>query len=1582
MDYDSTASRVLLFGGGLTGAASEGVLSDTWAWDGVNWIQQFPAASPPARESLGMTYDAAHQTTVIFGGEDAQVDSLSDTWLFVNNPGPSLTVTVPAGVQYTFNNQTYTGTQTIVVASGAYTLSTASPQSTGTGTQAVFVSWSDGGAQSHTVTVGSSPVSVIGSFQSQYLLTTTASPTNGGVVIQTSGSGGGPYYNPGTLVSVTYTPSSGYNFTGWSGACSGSGGCFVTMNAPAAVTANFVQQTYAVTITVPAGIQYSLGGFPLTGTETISLPAGSYGLALNSPQSTGAGTQAAFVSWSDGGAQSHNIVVTNAAVNVTGTFKTQYLLTVVDNPTVGGGAFPVTVVASAPYYDAGTAVVLSPSPAAGYEFLYWGGVCSGSGSLCLVVMTAPMSVAAYFAASENWVPLFPAVSPSQRTLAAMAYDSARQETVLFGGQSISSILSDTWVWNGSTWTQKSPAVSPPAREAYAMAYDAARQKVVLFGGASGASTLSDTWVWDGNTATWTHMTPATSPPARAWHSMAYDAARQQVVLFGGESGNTVFSETWVWDGANWAQKAVSGPSGREAPWMTFDAARQQVVLFGGNTSLDINSKSTLLADTWVWNGAAWTQKTPAVSPSVRSQATMAYDANIEQVVLFAGYGGVFSNITWLWDGANWTQKFYAVSPDDRDGAMMAYDAARQQVVLFGGDEVQGFDNETWVYCNNLPIPPSYPLTLTVNPPGAGSVLALVSGQSGPSYFAGSTASVAAYANPGYGFEYFSGACTGVTCNVIVSGPTTVTANFGPPSKWIELFPATSPGYRLESRLVEDQARQQLVLFSGSSASGASADTWVWDGNNWTQKFPVNSPPARTEYSIAYDSARQQVVLFGGQGSAGHALADTWVWDGTNWTQKSPATSPPGRFCGGMAYDSVHQQIVLFGGTNYAGGTPYNVFADTWVWDGAKWTQKPAAGPAMRLGAAMAWDGARQRIVLFGGLSDVLSVNPAAPFYSDTWVWDGGVWTQMAPAASPPGHANSWIAYDPLIQQVVLFGGDRTSNVASSATWFWDGANWSQQTYAINPSDRELGPMMAYDSTRQQVVMFGGSSVPNGSSLTDTWVFANNIQPPRFTMTTAASPATGGAVAQSAPGQMGPTYIGGTQVQVTATPNPGYELESYSGACEGFSSCSVFMDSNKTVTANFGTPLKWVEEFPSSSPQPFGIGENVALAYDAARQQVVLFGAVVGGSPFGNQTWVWTGSNWTQKFPATVPPARYGQSVAWDQTNQQVVMFGGANAGGALSDTWVWDGVNWTQKAVGAVSPPPRLNHRMASDGQHVVLFGGWTGAFTGTYLYSDTWLWDGTSWTQPVLFAHPTGRSDFGMAYDPVRQRIFVFSGLEVGADTWMWEPGTPGSWFQLAPASAPPAGWNAMAFDAARQQTVLYVEVPNGPQTWIFDGINWVQRLTSVTPAKRYAAGMAYDAATQQTVLFGGTDYASGLPIADTWVWLPPSTNLTPGPPSIAKDAGGDYLVTVTLTNAGNVPLTSIQVNSAKLSSTTSAAFTTPVTVLNVPPGGVATFTAKFPPSTGTSGTAVPVTFSGIYSTGAVSNAPWTASARQITLP
>ena len=122
-----------------------------------------------------------------------------------------------------------------------------------------------------------------------------------------------------------------------------------------------------------------------------------------------------------------------------------------------------------------------------------------------------------------------------------------------------------------------------------MAYDEARDRLVLFGGTNGPVVFNDTWEWDGSD--WALRTPEQSPPPMTFHALAYDPARGRTNLFGEGPSSC---ETWEWDGAQWTRRStLQTPSARGAAAYTFDRARGRLVIFGGS-----DQNRYFLDDTW------------------------------------------------------------------------------------------------------------------------------------------------------------------------------------------------------------------------------------------------------------------------------------------------------------------------------------------------------------------------------------------------------------------------------------------------------------------------------------------------------------------------------------------------------------------------------------------------------------------------------------------------------------------------------------------------------------------------------------------------------------------------------------------------------------------------------------------------------------------------------------------------------------------------------------------------------------------------------------------------------------------------
>lgn len=308
----------------------------------------------------------------------------------------------------------------------------------------------------------------------------------------------------------------------------------------------------------------------------------------------------------------------------------------------------------------------------------------------------------------DWTLLNPIGFPPGRNLQAMAYDLKSNQVLLFGGRRYPQYLNDTWTWDGVTWTERDPDLRPIWRQAHGMAFDQARGEAVVFGGRShynfyNCQEFGDTWIWREDA--WVEQHPDQSPSHRSGLRLAYDEVCQETVLFGGLSFPTpgqapiFYNDTWVWKGGQWSQKNPrQSPQPRLEQAMAYDNIRQQVVMFGG---WGISSTNFIdLADTQIWDGVAWSPRTPAINPGPRHQAAMAFDEARGVMVLF---GGVKWNSddwilddTWIWDGTNWLKKNPVNSPPARaDARAMVYDAAREEVILFGGYDYNNLQNDTW-----------------------------------------------------------------------------------------------------------------------------------------------------------------------------------------------------------------------------------------------------------------------------------------------------------------------------------------------------------------------------------------------------------------------------------------------------------------------------------------------------------------------------------------------------------------------------------------------------------------------------------------------------------------------------------------------------------------------------------------------------------------------------------------------------------------------------------------------------------------------------------------------------------------------
>lgn len=281
-----------------------------------------------------------------------------------------------------------------------------------------------------------------------------------------------------------------------------------------------------------------------------------------------------------------------------------------------------------------------------------------------------------------------------------------------------------------------------------------------------------------------------------------------------------------------------------------------------------------------------------------------------------------------------------------------------------------------------------------------------------------------------------------------------------------------------------------------------------------------------------------------------------------------ASGPGGRHSMSIAYDGTG--LLLYGGT---AGQNTTTLSDTWRWDGKVWSKlAPLVSPRPWYGHTLvtAKDG---RVWMALGRSND----------DKAFSWDGATWAPML--GGNPTDRTTAAAYDS--DRGVLVALDTDNASRELRHWEYDGTTWRALPLATPPERR--GARMVYDSIRKRTVLFGGREL-----LDDTW--------------------------------------------------------EYDGA-------------------------RWERRLTPTSPAG---RQGFCMAYDPSRAVTVLFGGGAGGNAaVGAETWEYDGATWT-KGPAG-PPTRRSCALAYDPNRRRLVLYGGvyqvAGDGGywngARDDTWLY-----------------------------------------------------------------------------------------------------------------------------------------------------------------------------------------------------------------------------------------------------------------------------------------------------------------------
>ena len=311
----------------------------------------------------------------------------------------------------------------------------------------------------------------------------------------------------------------------------------------------------------------------------------------------------------------------------------------------------------------------------------------------------------------------------------------------------------------------------------------------------------------------------------------------------------------------------------------------------------------------------------------------------------------------------------------------------------------------------------------------------------------------------------------------------------------------------------------------------------------------------------------------------------------------------------------------------------------------------------------------------------------------------------------------------------------------------------------------------------------------------------------------------------------------------------------------------------SVLATLATAQGWVDRTPANPLTGPSSRAFPAMCWDAAHGYVLMFGGAPGSFGGGavNETWSWNGTSWTRHNASQLPYGGWYQEaphqtamVFHPPTNEVVMVHFGT--------TWTWTGTDWLLRnaPIGAGNDPRDI--AMAHDPirNQTVLFVGTRYAYNQgpPAPVSQTFVWDGFSWSPRSTPVTPWPIQNPAMAFDPVANRlVLATSGSPAGA-FYEW---TGSNWQQRFPAGAP-VTLGAMASDTPHQRIVMLDGVMNAQpnHTWTLANGQLQQVSTAIEPARRFGAAMAYDPIRGKVVMFGGTNQWNyqnlNFALGDTW--------------------------------------------------------------------------------------------------------------------
>jgi len=311
--------------------------------------------------------------------------------------------------------------------------------------------------------------------------------------------------------------------------------------------------------------------------------------------------------------------------------------------------------------------------------------------------------------------------------ATAIYDALRDRVVLFGNPFFEPSCSQPgnlpWAlpFSALAWATLPPSdPCPGTRTGMTAVYDPGRDRAILFGGFHYAgfgnnSYVNDCWVLPLSSPMWELLSVQGTPPTpRSGYCAIFDVTRDRMIVYGGAPQLGVFDDLWVLDFSptpTWTEIPHSGPQPgpRVQATMIYDPDNDQAVMFGGVS--DVSNENS----TWALSLAdlTWAQLTPSgTPPSPRYAHSATFDTDHRSMLMYGGRDNQTLGFAELWElsltgSPQWTPIVpQGTGPGPRSGQLMMFDTHRSRLLMYGGynANTSNVEHDIWTIGPDEPTP--------------------------------------------------------------------------------------------------------------------------------------------------------------------------------------------------------------------------------------------------------------------------------------------------------------------------------------------------------------------------------------------------------------------------------------------------------------------------------------------------------------------------------------------------------------------------------------------------------------------------------------------------------------------------------------------------------------------------------------------------------------------------------------------------------------------------------------------------------------------------------------------------------------